>query len=182
MNTLRKGDTGDAVIGANYGRLTILREIEPLRRKEGTKRIRSRVFICECQCGNTGPFRLDFLKCGHTQSCGCLQKDKTAAARLIHGHNRKGKTTRTYRTWSNMVTRCTNPKGTDYKYYGGRGITVCERWLNSFENFLADMGEAPRGLTLDRIDPNGNYEPKNCRWTTWVEQRRNQRPRTGASK
>jgi hypothetical protein len=74
-----------------------------------------------------------------------------------------------------MKTRCYNPNIKKFKNHGGRGISVCDRWLNSFENFLADMGEKPTGLTLDRIDNDGNYEPSNCRWTTWSEQNKNRR-------
>jgi hypothetical protein len=80
-----------------------------------------------------------------------------------------------YNTWHNMKGRCNNPKDAAYKYYGGRGIKVCERWNSSFENFVEDMGERPKGLTLDRIDNNGNYEPSNCRWTTMATQVANRR-------
>jgi hypothetical protein len=88
--------------------------------------------------------------------------------------------TPTYRSWGNMIKRCEQPKATGYKYWGGRGIKVCERWRNSFQNFLDDMGERPEGLSLDRIDSNGNYEPGNCRWATISQQNSNKRHRITA--
>lgn len=94
---------------------------------------------------------------------------------VTHGHgSAKNGRTPTYNTWMNMIQRCTNANAPGYKHYGGRGITVCERWLK-FENFLADMGERPEGLTLDRIDNDGNYEPGNCRWATCEQQNANRR-------
>lgn len=97
-----------------------------------------------------------------------------------HGYTWRDETGRTkssptYRAWANMRQRCTNPNNPKWEYYGGRGITVCARWADSFEAFLADMGVRPEGMSLDRIDTNGNYGPDNCRWTTWSEQVKNRR-------
>jgi hypothetical protein len=105
---------------------------------------------------------------------------RMAAERTIHGHGRKRgegrQGTSTYYIWGAMIQRCTNPRNRDYPSYGARGITVCDRW-HKFENFLADMGERPDGLSLDRIDNDGNYEPGNCHWATPVQQANNRRPR-----
>jgi hypothetical protein len=94
-----------------------------------------------------------------------------------HGHCRQGRTSGAYSSWKNMIGRCTNPRNTKWDYYGGRGITVCARWREDFENFLTDMGERPIGKTLDRYPNNdGNYEPSNCRWASKQQQRNNVRP------
>lgn len=123
---------------------------------------------CVCDCGKETIVAGMNLRNDHTKSCGCFHLD----AVRTHGLAR----TKTYISWISMKTRCSN-KNDKYKYgiYGGRGITICDRWLNSFENFLEDMGKRPKNHTLDRIDSTGNYEPDNCRWATPLQQARNRR-------
>jgi hypothetical protein len=133
------------------------------------------MWLCQCECGNTVVVNGNALRRGNTRSCGCLQKDEASLRRRTHGM----KGTPTYRSWVAMKNRCTNPRQDNYGRYGARGIAVCDRWLGEggFDAFLYDMGERPEGTTLDRIDPDGNYEPANCRWATAEEQERNKRPR-----
>jgi len=122
-------------------------------------------WLCLCGCGERKVVDGSSLRSGRSKSCGCFRREAKTHGQCY---------TKIYFVWSGMRARCRNPKAQDYKNYGGRGIRVCERW-EKFENFLADMGEAPSGTTLDRVDVNGDYEKSNCRWATRRVQARNQR-------
>lgn len=162
-------------VGSVFGRLTVIGEAAPFIRGSGRKELASQV---RCECGVELPVRNVHLRSGHTQSCGCFYRDSritTGHKRKTHGHSLPGKMTGEYRSWSAMLTRCTNQGAESYQRYGARGITVCDRWRHSFQNFLADMGKRPSTKhSIDRWpDTNGNYEPLNCRWATPTEQQNN---------
>ncbi len=131
-------------------------------------------WICVCDCGTFKAVGGTSLRVGHSTNCGCvrIQKNMVHISTLTKTHGMRN--TRTYSIWRGMLNRCNNPNATGYHLYGGRGIAVCELW-SKFENFYADMGEAPRGLTIDRINSDENYEPGNCRWATMKEQENNRR-------
>lgn len=158
--------------GQKFGRLLVL------ERSDVTDKKHNIFWKCNCECGSIVYVRASDLVSGHTNSCGCYQKDQ-AQKSLINIRKRNPNfhqtKNRTYRSWKAMMQRCYDLNFKFYKYYGGRGIIVCDEW-HDFRNFKKDMGEAPDNLTLDRIDPNGNYCKSNCRWITMKEQNNNRRP------
>ena len=150
--------------GEVFGLLTAIEDT-------GKRKYGKPIWKCICECGNFNEVPIYHLRSGHTKSCGCL-----VGSNKKHGHSPVISKTPTYISWDCMKQRCLNPKNISYKNYGGRGIMICERWM-VFENFLADMGERPEGMTLDRIDNDGHYEPSNCKWSTWNDQASNRRPK-----
>lgn len=154
------------ITGAVFSRLTVVKQAP---NKNGRTQ-----WYCLCECGGTVTTYTKTLLSGGTQSCGCLRLGK--AKNVTHGHT-QGARSDTYRSWEGMKNRCLNPNYSRYSDYGGRGITVCERWM-VFANFLEDMGERPPGKSLDRVDNLVGYTPENCKWSTAKEQAANRRPRS----
>lgn len=150
--------------GQRFGRLLVIeRNFSPWSGTDKHAR-----WWCQCDCGRWVSVLQNNLRPSQ-KSCGCHRSEVTAALNVTHGKSR----TRAYRAWGGMIHRCTNQNYPGWEHYGGRGIAVCEHWRTSFENFYADMGDPPAGLSIDRENNNGNYEPGNCRWATALEQRHN---------
>lgn len=150
------------LVGEVFGRLTVIA-------RSDKKTSAGAVWRCLCSCGKESDVVSLKLTKSIIVSCGCYRKQNKP--NLKHGQSNK---TITYRTWKEMKQRCTNVNATQFKWYGGRGITICDRW-KSYDNFLADMGERPTGTSIDRKDPDGHYSPENCVWATPKEQAVNNR-------
>lgn len=150
-------------IGTKHGRLTIL----SISKKPGDKP----KFHCVCDCGKHAQFVI--FNINRTHSCGCYRSEIAKQKNKTHGQSGNAqKRTPAYKAWVRMRDRCYNAKSWRYKYYGGKGVTISDEW-QSFENFFRDMGQPAKGMSLDRINPHGNYEFSNCRWATLQEQAAN---------
>lgn len=151
--------------GSKFHRLTVIERVA----QDGKGPVK---WLCRCNCGKEIVVESYQLTTGGTKSCGCLRVENFVGMSTKHGMRKAPE----YNSWDAMIQRCCNPNTKRYHYYGGRGITVCERWRNSFENFYADMGPKPTPKhSIDRINNDGNYEPGNCRWATQSEQNFNTR-------
>ena len=150
--------------GKQFGRLTVV-----CRTSNAVSRT---AWDCTCVCGSTKTVTSNMLKRGNVSSCGCLRKEIAGARFKTHG---TGYESREYRSWNAAKKRCYTRSNTAYRNYGLIGVKMCTEWVNSFEQFLSDMGERPEGMTLDRINPFGDYDPSNCRWADRKTQNLNKR-------
>ena len=158
--------------GQVFGRLTVISRAE--------NRGKNVMYNCNCDCGNKATVWVESLKNGSTRSCGCLRREVVTAKNTKHGQ----RYTRLYRIWLGMKSRCYIKSQSGYKYYGAKGVTICAEWLNDFDAFRlwAKSNGYKDNLSIDRINPFGNYEPENCKWSTTLEQEHNKRNRAEAIK
>lgn len=145
--------------------------LKPFEYVAGTRKVNPK-YRCKCDCGAVCLVSTQNLRSGKTKSCGCISSEKTAERNRKHS----GTFTPEYSVWCGIKNRCGNPNATSYEHYGGRGIKVCDRWLDSFDNFLSDLGKRPsKQHSIERINVDGDYEPSNCKWATAIEQANNKR-------
>lgn len=163
-----KFSSSQSLVGQRFGRLLVA--------SFAGSRNGKREWLCRCDCGQERIVRTQDLRTSNQRSCGCLAREKLVQRSTTHGAAHRNAETPEYRAWMSMMTRCFNPRRREWKDYGGRGITVCDRWRHDFSTFLSDVGLKPSPRhQLDRIDNDGHYEPRNVRWASPLEQARNQR-------